>query len=77
MNVIIKIKLFATLRSTSPENADYYSIPAGTTVHALLERLRIPVEEVNLVFINGNCGNLTSILESGDRLSVFPSLGGG
>ena len=77
MNVNIKIKLFATLRATSPENADCYSIPAGTTVHALLKQLKIPVEEVNLVFINGNCGNLTSILEGGDRLSVFPSLGGG
>jgi sulfur carrier protein ThiS len=77
MNVNIKIKLFATLRAPSPETADCYSIPAGTTVHALLEQLKIPVEEVNLVFINGNYGNLTSILEGGDRLSVFPSLGGG
>ena len=77
MNVNIKIKLFATLRAPSSENTDCYSIPAGTTVHALLEQLKIPVEEVNLVFINGNCGNLTSILEGGDRLSVFPSLGGG
>jgi sulfur carrier protein ThiS len=77
MNVNIKIKLFATLRAPSPETADCYSISAGTTVHALLEQLKIPVEEVNLVFINGNYGNLTSILEGGDRLSVFPSLGGG
>jgi sulfur carrier protein ThiS len=77
MDVNIKIKLFGTLRAPSLENADCYSIPAGTTVHALLEKLKIPVEEVNLVFINGNYGNLTSILEGGDRLSVFPSLGGG
>jgi sulfur carrier protein ThiS len=77
MNINIKIKLFATLRALSPETADDYLIPAGTTVYALLEELKIPVEEVNLVFINGNCGNLTSILEGGDRLSVFPSLGGG
>ena len=77
MNVNIKIKLFATLRVPSLETADCYSIPAGTTVHAFLEQLKIPVDEVNLVFINGNHGNLTSILEGGDRLSVFPSLGGG
>ena len=77
MNINIKIKLFATLRALSLETADHYSIPAGTTVYALLEELKIPVEEGNLVFINGNCGNLTSILEGGDRLSVFPSLGGG
>jgi sulfur carrier protein ThiS len=65
------------LRALTPETAEHYSIPTGTTVHALLEQLKVPVEEVNLVFINGNCGNLTSILEGGDRLSVFPSLGGG
>lgn len=77
MKVNIKIKLFATLRALSPEMAECYSIPAGTAVHDLLRSLNIPDEEVNLVFINGRRGELTSILEAGDRLSLFPPLGGG
>ena len=77
MHVHIQIKLFATLNRFTPEFADSFPVLAGTTIGGLLEQLGIPIEEVNLIFINRHLGNLTSSLEGGETLSLFPPLGGG
>ena len=77
MNTRIELKLFATLKRFTPEFSDSYPISAGITVSDLLEQLGVPMEEVNLVFINDQRGNLTSTLEGGERISIFPPLGGG
>ena len=77
MNTRIELKLFATLKRFTPEFSDSYPISSGITVFDLLEQLGVPTEEVNLVFINDQWGNLTSTLEGGERISIFPPLGGG
>jgi molybdopterin converting factor small subunit len=46
-------------------------------VKHLLEKLGVPEDDVRLIFINGIKGNLTSILTDGDRLGIFPPVGGG
>ena len=77
MRVNIQIKLHASLSRFTPEFADCYPIAAGTTVNCLLKQLSVPIEEVNLIFINSKLGNLDSTLDDGEKLSVFPPLGGG
>ena len=73
----IEIKLFATLAKFLPENSDNYTIVPGETVLSLIDRLGIPVDEVTLIFINSARAYLESELNNGDRLGLFPPVGGG
>ena len=73
----VTIKLFATLNRFSPDSPDRYAIEPGTTVDHLLKKLSVPKDDVRLVFINGIRCNLTSPLKDGDRVGVFPPVGGG
>jgi len=75
--VHITLKLFATLSRFTPDSGDSYPIAPGTTVKHLLGKLGVPEEAVRLIFINGIKGNLTSTLTGGDRVGVFPPVGGG
>lgn len=73
----IQIKLFASLNRFTTNSHGNYPIAPGMIVKDLLAQLGIPVEEVNLIFINGKQGNLASVLKLGDRLGIFPPIGGG
>ena len=73
----IHIKLFATLNKFSPENADKYAIDSGTSVEQLINSLGISTKKAKLVFVNGKKAGLDTVLKAGDRLGVFPPVGGG
>ncbi|GMQ79847.1 MAG: MoaD/ThiS family protein [Thermodesulfobacteriota bacterium] len=77
MTVHITINLFATLRRFTPVFSDSYPIKPGITVRKLLEELCVPKDEVKLIFIDGVKHDLTSILNGGERLGIFPAVGGG
>jgi molybdopterin converting factor small subunit len=77
MTVQITIKLFASLNRYTPVSSENYPIEPGTTVRNLLKQLGVPEDEIKLIFINGIKGNLASVLQSGDRVGVFPPVGGG
>jgi molybdopterin converting factor small subunit len=73
----ITLKLFATLAPYLPENADHFLIQDGTTVAALVEELQLPSDAVKLIFVNGRKQDGTYVLKPGDRLGLFPPVGGG
>jgi molybdopterin converting factor small subunit len=73
----IQIKLFATLQKFMPASAEKYTIEAGTTVSGLLQQLDIPPDRIKLVFIDGVRAELTSTLKGGERVGIFPPVGGG
>jgi molybdopterin converting factor small subunit len=73
----IQIKLFATLHEFEPPSSDNYSIDQGITVCELLEQLDLPPEKARLVFINGIKADLTATLKGGERVGIFPPVGGG
>ena len=73
----VHIKLFATLADFLPDNAENYAIATGTTVERLISRLGIPLQKAKLVFVNGQKAGLETVLKSGDRLGIFPPVGGG
>ena len=74
---IISINLFASLGRLTPPECDNYSVEDGTTVMVLLEKLGVPLGEAKLIFINGVMGTLNIVIEDGDRIGVFPPVGGG
>lgn len=77
MQALIKLKLFATLEKFSPEISDPYPITSGATIGELLDHLKIPRNKVKLIFINGVRSLFSSPLKEGDRVGIFPPVGGG
>lgn len=73
----IQVKCFATLASHLPENSDEFPIEQGDTVRSVAQRLGIGEEELHLIFINNARADLDSELSDGDRLGLFPAVGGG
>lgn len=76
-NPRIDLKLYASLTPFSPETTDGVAIAPGTTVAVLMERLGIPAGEVSLIFINGRLSDPTTPLQGGERVGLFPPVGGG
>ena len=73
----IQLKLFATLNEFTPPSADSYTIYQGMSIKDLLDQIKIPRTKAKLIFINGVKAELTSILEGGERVGIFPPVGGG
>jgi len=47
------------------------------TVRAAVERLNLNVERIHLIFVNGAARGLDHPLADGDRVGLFPPVGGG
>jgi molybdopterin converting factor small subunit len=77
MAVHITINLFASLKRFTPASSDSYLIKPGITVKTLLEELCVPEDEVRLVFIDGVKHDLAAVLKGGERVGIFPAVGGG
>ncbi len=77
MNAHIQIKLFATLNRFTPPSADSYQIDPGISIRQLLEQLNIPQKKARLIFIDGVRAGLDATLNGGERVGIFPPVGGG
>jgi len=73
----IELKLFVTLAAFAPENADNFTVQEGTTVTMLIRELKIPENTVKLIFVNGKKQDTSYVLKPGDRVGLFPPVGGG
>jgi sulfur-carrier protein len=77
MKKYIDLKLYATLNKFSPASSEEYPVEPGATVLSVIEKLGIPAQEAKLIFINGVKGDLTTPLNGGERVGIFPPVGGG
>lgn len=77
MQTHIQIKLFAALQKFMPAAAENYAIEAGTSIRALLKQLDIPEDKAKLIFIDGLKAEPTTVLKGGERIGIFPPVGGG
>ena len=77
MPLTIEIRFYASLKPLEPPGAGAYAIEPGTTVGRLLEALGVPLEKIKLVFVDGRRAPLETPLTGGERLGVFPPVGGG
>lgn len=73
----INLKLFANLRRFLPDSAEKYPVTPGISVRSLITGLNIPEEKAKLIFIDGVRGELDSVLQGGERVGIFPPVGGG
>lgn len=77
----IKVNLYATLKryikKETGGNASVINIKDGVCVKDVIQKLKIPGDSVKLIFINGVHAKTDSTLKEGDRLGLFPPVGGG
>lgn len=79
--MLLEVRLYSGLEKFV-ENATYgqpllVELPDKATVQLLLDKLKIPKEQVHSVLANGIHHNLTDQLKDGDRVALFPPVGGG
>ena len=76
-----EVHLFATLRQHSPNNAPtgvfLVTLPEGSTVETLLEKIGISPEKVHMRMVNGVGVTEDYSLKDNDRVGLFPPIGGG
>jgi molybdopterin converting factor small subunit len=77
-SIKITVKLFATLRKYGPDKL-YLELPEGSTIKVVLNKVKIPKEEKNLILmINGlPLYDRNFVLKNQDTLAIFPPLAGG
>jgi sulfur-carrier protein len=72
----IDLKLFADLRKFRPGSGPV-SIEGPCKIGPLLDRLGIPGKKAAIIMLNNKHATLRDTVSPGDRLAVFPPLGGG
>jgi molybdopterin converting factor small subunit len=77
MDSHVQIKLFAGLQQFTPPSSDSYRIKPGIKISNLLDQLNIPREKAKLIFINGVKAEYSTTLNGGERIGIFPPVGGG
>ena len=77
MTETIDLRLFATLQQFNPDNTTAFPITPGTTVRDVLATINVPVEKAKLIFVDGLKKDLDEVLNGGERVGIFPPVGGG
>jgi sulfur carrier protein ThiS len=78
----IEIKLLTQLKQYLPDpdlagNSRFLDIAEPATVREVLEKLGVPVDMPKVIMINERQGALDDEVVPHDRLTIFPSVGGG
>ena len=77
----VLVKLSSTLRRSVPGYDPLIGmeveVTAGLDVAGLLATLGIGAEEVKIIMLNGRSAKLGNKLRDGDRVGLFPAVGGG
>lgn len=73
----ISIRCYASLSRFTPAEAEAYPLEPGDTPASVVARLGIAPEDLKLVFVNGVHAQLDAVLADGDRVGLFPAVGGG
>lgn len=78
----VELKLCASLAKYTPSapgrgGTVSMEIAEGKTIGEMLDGLKVPLESVKLVFLNGLHSDMNQTLRDGDRVGVFPPVAGG
>ncbi len=77
----VEVRLYAVLRQQAPagfaSGVFPVSLPEGGTVAELLEAIKVAPAEVHMIMVNGRGNALKTVLHDGDRVGLFPPVGGG
>lgn len=77
----IEIHLYASLTKYLPAESEHKTwvreMPEGAEVSDIIGLMNIPDPSVKLIFLNGRHADRNTRLKDGDRVGLFPPVGGG
>ena len=77
----VEVRLYASLRKYHPNpgssEAVVITIDNEAKLGDLLDRLKVSRQEIGILMVNGNWQKESYLLKDGDRIGVFPLIGGG
>ena len=75
----LKVNLMSLFAKYSKEDSEGFThLDHGRTIKALVEHLGLPLERVKIVMVNGQQGDLETLLSDNDLVYIFPpAIGGG
>jgi molybdopterin converting factor small subunit len=74
----VEVNLYATLREhIGGAPSVQIEIETGQTVAEVLNRLGVPARKTRIIFVDNRVGKLSHMLQGGERLGIFPAIGGG
>ncbi len=77
----LEVRAFAGLHryiaGAVPGESFSLEVRDGSNGYELLHSLNVPVKEVFTFMVNGRRQDLAQSLAEGDRIGIFPSIGGG
>lgn len=72
----IEVRYFATLRKDGIKRENL-TVRSGITAEELVDDLRISMDDVAILLVNGVRSESDKVLKEGDVVSLFPPVGGG
>ena len=79
--ITVSIRLYGPLREAFPDvklgEPVEVELAGGATIGQLIEQLQLPADQVKVVFVNHVIREGSYELEEGDRVAIFPPVGGG
>ena len=76
-----EVRLYASLRKYHPNSGDSEAfspeLADGAKLGDLVDKLKIPRPEIGVLMVNGKWQKETYLLQDGDRIGLFPLIGGG
>jgi len=77
----VEVRLYASLRKyhSNPGSSEalVMELDDKAKLGNLLDKLKIPREEVGVLMVNGKWEKESYLLQDGDRIGIFPLIGGG
>lgn len=77
----VEVRLYASLEKTRPPlgagEPFTMELEEETSVRQLVETLGIAPKAVQLIFVDGVVRGFDHVLAEGDRVALFPAIGGG
>ncbi len=73
----VELRLHASLLKWKSAPVVTHELHGECTVSRCLAENGIPERDVAIIIVNGKRGKLDTLLQAGDRLSLFPLIGGG
>ena len=77
----VEVRLYASLRKYHPNQGSseplVMSLDNAARLGDLLDKLKIPREEIGVLMVNGNWQKESYLLQEEDRIGIFPLIGGG
>jgi len=74
--MVVEVKLFATFREGRFKEREL-ELPEGSSLHDLLEHLKIPEGDTKVLIVNGLAVSAEHKLSHQDVVAIFPMIAGG